>query len=901
MTTRDEAGSLAPTQGDALGAAPTQADGLRAAVPTRGDDLGRAAPTQGDDADGAALTRADGLEGAVPLLGGIPPAVLEGFEPVRALPSGAQAHLVVCRERASGREVVVKYYVGGHATQYAALRAVYDELRADRSRRLVVPALHWDGRHLWEVQEYFPEGTLQQLVGPQGVARDRARAVLVELVGALHDAHASRVVHRDVKPDNVFVRSRSPLTLVLGDLGAAALLSLDTEVRSSVGSWYYIAPEMYAGEVDVAGKADYWSLGIIVHELLTGRHVLSDEQGRRLGDRLVRHAVLNHNVPVEHPDPRWRLLLEGLLTYDPDHRWAEPEVRDWLAGGSPTVNRLGSLTAPPGPGASLADLPFTLADTVHRDAASLAATLRRSWRPAAEELVDPRKREELTRWLDRAGVDPKILATPYDDPAVLPLALQVLLAPATTPEYRGRGLTEESLTAVAREAMGGSPEAAAWVRELRTGEALTVWAAALAEPDQVLKAQNRLATWWSAAESQARPLVQRDRLVADRAEGDALVASLSDAHRADRLRAGAQALSLEPLPAGEQALRAAAVPLVEAGNAVAAILADLLLRPAHADETTRRAAEAAAERVAARERARQAHAAERAPRVLAARQSLKRHVAALVAYAALLVLYRLTWAGGGLPVGLRPVLTAVGVLALGYAAVYVWDTSTAPRLFAHGTLLFLALVVSTYGVLGDLAARHVDGLRLPVLVIGAMALSRLLGLLFAVPRRGQPADSRGGDAAARTARLVLRWGLVAFVPSALLGATWVTTAFADRVPFLQQLLLGDTPDPLSAATWAQGVLPHASSGWIAQHAQGIWLALPLVAIAWITVWNGIGRARRRGVATGAAAATVAAAALSVWLALPLAVHPVLVTAAGMCAVPLAVAVTWVARVKGDGA
>lgn len=106
---------------------------------------------------------------------------------------------------------------------------------------------------------------------------------LLEACEALAEAHALGLVHRDMKPENLFLASRAdgtPTIKVL-DFGVSKRTSGDGSTRhgpmaltnpsTAVGSPHYMAPEQMRARADVDGRADIYSLGAILFELLTGR------------------------------------------------------------------------------------------------------------------------------------------------------------------------------------------------------------------------------------------------------------------------------------------------------------------------------------------------------------------------------------------------------------------------------------------------------------------------------------------------------------------------------------------------------------------------------------------------------------------------------------------------------
>lgn len=129
-----------------------------------------------------------------------------------------------------------------------------------------------------EYLEGIDLGVLVREDGPQPPAR--VRSILLQVCGALGEAHAVGLIHRDVKPGNIMLCQRGGLRDVVKvldfglvkDLGAAAEPEL-TNVETIVGTPHYLAPESIAAPDEVDARADVYAVGAVAYVLLTGRPV----------------------------------------------------------------------------------------------------------------------------------------------------------------------------------------------------------------------------------------------------------------------------------------------------------------------------------------------------------------------------------------------------------------------------------------------------------------------------------------------------------------------------------------------------------------------------------------------------------------------------------------------------
>jgi primosomal replication protein N'' len=250
------------------------------------------------------------------------PTEIDGWSVVSSVPQQTGPWSKYLVEREPGEQAVLNLYEYGAEPD----QAVYSVLRKMDTDH--IPALLATGRfddRAYEVTEYLPGGSLSE-AGDLIDAPELFHRVVDEIGRALDSFANLSLRHRDLSPRSVLVRSREPLDLVITGFGSARLSDFDLESVAPLEITRYSSPESIVGGVSAA--SDWWSLGVILLELLTKGDCFAGVHDKAFQIHVVTRGIA---IPEELED-RQKQLLKGLLARDPLKRWRWPQVRSWLAG-----------------------------------------------------------------------------------------------------------------------------------------------------------------------------------------------------------------------------------------------------------------------------------------------------------------------------------------------------------------------------------------------------------------------------------------------------------------------------------------------------------------------------------------------------------------------------------------
>lgn len=267
------------------------------------------------------------------------------FEVVRLIGAGDVSQVFLARETGLGRLVAIKVLRRALAKDETAARRFDREARAvARIAHRGVASVHRVGRVEdlpYLVMEYIEGRTVEDtLKGGARFDEEETVRALTEVALALEAAHSQRVLHRDVRPDNV-IRENSSGRFVLTDFGIAGLMETGaavtrlTAVGEVLGDPKYLSPEQLRGE-PLTQAADVYSLAVMGYEMLTGE----GPHGGSLAEMTVAHLTepprrLEDLRPGT--DPALGRVLARCLSKRPEQRPSAAEVvRSLTSGGEDT-------------------------------------------------------------------------------------------------------------------------------------------------------------------------------------------------------------------------------------------------------------------------------------------------------------------------------------------------------------------------------------------------------------------------------------------------------------------------------------------------------------------------------------------------------------------------------------
>lgn len=250
---------------------------------------------------------------------------IPGLQFIKELGKGSVANVYLAFEEKLERHVAVKILSRSLAEDEVIGERFLNEVKAGaKLRHSNIVSIYNIGK-VWDYYYFsmeYLEGNLRdrlQAAMPDQMPPLEALNILKQIAAAMVNAHEEGLAHLNIKPENIFFRRDG--TVVLTDFGLAGFLDKETRFSQtglSFRSPHYISPEKINGE-PLDGRADIYSLGIILFEMLTG-HVPYE------GPNIIQVSVQHLQQPVPRLPKdlnRYQSLIDAMLAKDKCKRVAD--------------------------------------------------------------------------------------------------------------------------------------------------------------------------------------------------------------------------------------------------------------------------------------------------------------------------------------------------------------------------------------------------------------------------------------------------------------------------------------------------------------------------------------------------------------------------------------------------
>jgi len=244
------------------------------------------------------------------------------FEPLMCLGKGSYGTVLLVRQRTTGRLFAQKQFKKASITVHKKL---VEQTKTERNilesvnRHPFIVSFYYafqDHEKLYLILEYAQGGELfHHLAAERMFSEDVAAFYMAEMVLALDHLHRTvGVIYRDLKPENCLLDSEGHLLLT--DFGLSKVsLDEDNPCRSFLGTIEYMAPEVVQG-LDYGAGVDWWSLGALGVDLLTGAPPFPGNNNAKIQEKIVKSKLsLPYYLSADAKD-----LLTRLLRKEPKKR-----------------------------------------------------------------------------------------------------------------------------------------------------------------------------------------------------------------------------------------------------------------------------------------------------------------------------------------------------------------------------------------------------------------------------------------------------------------------------------------------------------------------------------------------------------------------------------------------------
>ncbi|MGC8815683.1 MAG: serine/threonine-protein kinase [bacterium] len=252
--------------------------------------------------------------------------------------SGGQADIFLVKDN-NKNQFILKLYKKNVEINDLAIKKIIELSKNYSNYFIKIYELNYDPnlKRYYEIQEYVQYGNLEEFNKnflSKNLDYELIDKIIYKINEGLNILHKNGIIHRDLKPTNILIRDIKKynnkiidLDLIITDFNISTLI--DSNITKKItqdikGTISYLAPETFSNIIKK--ESDYWSLGIIIYELLTNCNPFEN-----INLNLIIYTLLTKGVEIPQNLPlKYKILLKGLLQINPDKRFTYNQVKEVL-------------------------------------------------------------------------------------------------------------------------------------------------------------------------------------------------------------------------------------------------------------------------------------------------------------------------------------------------------------------------------------------------------------------------------------------------------------------------------------------------------------------------------------------------------------------------------------------
>lgn len=278
---------------------------------------------------------------------------IEGFEVIKSLGSGASGKVYLANQQKPNRQVAIKLAMQ-YLSEEQLHRFQHESLLLSRLSHPNIAQLYQSGIVAGEdlpyiVMEYVDGVTIYQYCQNNKLSTQQIIELFNQVLEAVQYAHNKGIVHRDIKPENVLVNKEGVVKLLdfgiaLATLNSTQQLTQLTKTGEIVGTLAYMSPEQVSGQDNLDTRADVYSLGVVLYQLLCNAlpHQLDSSQIFLAISKIIEDLPIKLHAQNSTIDADLSTIVHHALEKNPDHRYQAPrdfkaDLNNWLKGDAISI------------------------------------------------------------------------------------------------------------------------------------------------------------------------------------------------------------------------------------------------------------------------------------------------------------------------------------------------------------------------------------------------------------------------------------------------------------------------------------------------------------------------------------------------------------------------------------